>query len=199
MDGKGRCRDNIFVERLWRSLKYEEVYLKGYQSVSEARAGIGAYFSFYNQERPHQALGYRTPKEIFATKGPSTGGVDASAKTIMAQEEPERRCFCDTDLIPYSWYKPDTRVMATNGVVGDSLNSTPFLSKPLGPPQYIFFLSTISQIPSLVFVLKYFSTNLKYVPSYVLFCFVISISNQLLSCLLKNDIEGALHVSPDNN
>ncbi|GEM_PF-2478303 len=135
MDGKGRCRDNIFVERIWRSLKYEEVYLKGYQSVSEARAGIGAYFSFYNQERPYQALGYRTPKEIFETKGPSTGGVDTNMKTIMAQEEPKRRCLCDTDLIPYSWHKPDTRVMATNEMVGDSLNSTPLLSKPLGPPQ----------------------------------------------------------------
>ena len=63
MDGKGRCRDNVFVERLWRSLKYEEVYLKGYQRVPEAREGIGAYLRFYNEERPHQALGYRTPRE----------------------------------------------------------------------------------------------------------------------------------------
>ncbi len=78
--------------------------------------------------------GYRTPKEIFETKSPSTGGVDASAKTIMAQEEPERRCFCDTGLILYSWYNPDTRVMATNKMMGDSLNLIPFLSKPLGPP-----------------------------------------------------------------
>ena len=61
MDGKGRYLDNIFVERLWRSLKYEEVYLKAYQNGTEARNGIGAYLDFYNQERPHQALGYRTP------------------------------------------------------------------------------------------------------------------------------------------
>jgi putative transposase len=61
MDGKGRCLDNIFVERLWRSLKYEEVYLHAYDNAAEARAGIGRYFDFYNRERPHQALGYQTP------------------------------------------------------------------------------------------------------------------------------------------
>ena len=65
MDGKGRYLDNIFVERLWRSIKYEEVYLKAYQTVAEARAGIDAYLEFYNQQRPHQALGYRTPAEVY--------------------------------------------------------------------------------------------------------------------------------------
>ena len=65
MDGKGRYLDNIFVERLWRSIKYEEVYLKAYQTVAEARAGIKAYLEFYNQRRPHQALGYRTPAEVY--------------------------------------------------------------------------------------------------------------------------------------
>ncbi len=64
MDGKGSYQDNIFVERLWRSVKYEEVYLKAYQSVAEARAGIGAYLEFYNQQRPHQTLSYRTPAEV---------------------------------------------------------------------------------------------------------------------------------------
>ena len=64
-DGKGRCLDNVFVERLWRSLKYEEVYLKGYDSIPVARREIGTYFTFFNEERPHQALGYRTPDEIF--------------------------------------------------------------------------------------------------------------------------------------
>lgn len=61
MDGKGRCIDNVFVERLWRSLKYEEVYLHAYDDVREARAGIGRYMTFYNDRRPHQALGYQTP------------------------------------------------------------------------------------------------------------------------------------------
>jgi putative transposase len=64
MDGKGRCLDNIFCERLWRSLKYEDVYLKAYKTVAEAKAGIGAWFSFYNDVRPHQALDYLTPHEF---------------------------------------------------------------------------------------------------------------------------------------
>jgi putative transposase len=65
MDGKGRFLDNIFIERLWRSLKYEEVFIKAYGSVAEARQGIGAWFAFYNNERPHQALDYRTPSQVF--------------------------------------------------------------------------------------------------------------------------------------
>ena len=68
MDGRGRCMDNIFVERLWRSLKYEEVYLKDYESVTEARAGIERYFRFYNQERLHQSLQYRTPAAIWLAR-----------------------------------------------------------------------------------------------------------------------------------
>lgn len=65
MDGKGRAYDNIFTERLWRSLKYEEIYLADYGSPREARAGIGSYFQFYNTERPHQALDYRRPAELY--------------------------------------------------------------------------------------------------------------------------------------
>ena len=65
MDGKGRCMDNIFVERLWRSLKYEEVYINAYASVAEAKAGIDAWLDFYNEERQHQSLGYRTPRQIY--------------------------------------------------------------------------------------------------------------------------------------
>jgi putative transposase len=65
MDGRGRCMDNIWIERLWRSLKYEEVYLKDYESVTEARVGIERYFRFYNQERLHQSLDYRTPAAIY--------------------------------------------------------------------------------------------------------------------------------------
>ena len=69
MDGKGRFLDNIFIERLWRSLKYEEVFIKAYGSVAEARGGIGGWLGFYNDERPHQALGYRTPREVFEAAG----------------------------------------------------------------------------------------------------------------------------------
>ena len=65
MDGKGRWVDNVFVERLWRSLKYEEVYLKAYDSVTQARASIGQYLRFFNTERRHQALGRRTPDEVY--------------------------------------------------------------------------------------------------------------------------------------
>jgi len=65
MDGRGRCLDNIFIERLWRSLKYEEVYLRDYRLVLEARAGIRRYFQFYNYERPHQSLAYRTPADLY--------------------------------------------------------------------------------------------------------------------------------------
>jgi len=65
MDGKGCWRDNVFVERLWRSVKYEEVYLHAYASVPEARAGIGRYFDFYNRVRPHSSLGCRTPDDIY--------------------------------------------------------------------------------------------------------------------------------------
>jgi putative transposase len=65
MDGKGRCLDNVFVERLWRSLKYEEVYLHAYEDVRAARGGIGSYIRFFNQERPHQSLEYRTPMAIY--------------------------------------------------------------------------------------------------------------------------------------
>jgi len=65
MDGKGRCMDNIFVERLWRSLKYEEIYLHAYATVAEAKAGIGTWLSFYNEERQHQSLDYRTPRQIY--------------------------------------------------------------------------------------------------------------------------------------
>lgn len=65
MDGKGSYRDNIFIERLWRTVKYEEVYLTAYQDGREAKTGLGRYFEFYNADRPHQALGYRTPDQVF--------------------------------------------------------------------------------------------------------------------------------------
>ena len=65
MDGRGRALDNIFVERLWRSLKYEDIYIKGYASLPELLLGLRAYFAFYNRERPHQSLGYRTPDLVY--------------------------------------------------------------------------------------------------------------------------------------
>jgi len=65
MDGRGAWRDNVFVERLWRSVKYEEVYLRAYDSVSDARASLGRYLAFYNGRRPHSSLGARTPERAY--------------------------------------------------------------------------------------------------------------------------------------
>jgi putative transposase len=65
MDGRGRALDNVFIERLWRSVKYEWLYLHGYRSVSELHAGLTSYFGFYNSSRPHQSLEYRTPKDVY--------------------------------------------------------------------------------------------------------------------------------------
>jgi putative transposase len=65
MDGKGAWRDNVFVERLWRSTKYEEVYLRAYDSVAEARASIDRYLTFYNSRRPHSSLDRRTPDQAY--------------------------------------------------------------------------------------------------------------------------------------
>jgi len=104
MDGKGRYTDNIFVERLWRSIKYEEVYLKAYQNGTEARTGIGTYMEFYNQERPHQALGYRTPGEVF-------------------REDRQRKCLQEQEgVLP-------SGVDAFPLVAADSLNLASSLSK----------------------------------------------------------------------
>ena len=104
-DGKGRYQDNIFVERLWRTVKYEEVYLKGYPGATEVRKELGAYFSFYNNQRPHQALGYRTPAEVFFGNSQAAG--ERTSNRRWAQEP----------------------VLATNlGPAELSLNSAPTLS-----------------------------------------------------------------------
>ncbi len=68
MDGKGRALDNVFVERLWRSVKYEEIYPKGYENLKDVGRGLKRYFEFYNENRPHQGLGYRTPAEVYFKK-----------------------------------------------------------------------------------------------------------------------------------
>ena len=105
MDGKGRYRDNIFVERLWRTVKYEEVYLKAYTSTSEARRELGAYFRFYNNQRPHQALGYRTPAEVFHQVR------NAPSEESKVMEAP-----------------PEQALVSLAGAAGLSLNSTSTLS-----------------------------------------------------------------------
>ncbi len=84
MDGKGSYNDNLFIERLWRTVKYEEVYLKVYRDGRDARVGLGNYFCFYNTERPHQALGYRAPAEVF-TSTP----VDATNRGMVESLTPD--------------------------------------------------------------------------------------------------------------
>lgn len=86
MDGQGRYSDNIFVERLWRTLKYEEVYLKAYRDNREARIEIGKYIRFYNTERPHQSLGYKTPAEEY-----SANAVEVVKEHMLQSEKPSRR------------------------------------------------------------------------------------------------------------
>jgi putative transposase len=85
MDGRGRAMDNIFTERLWRSLKYEEIYIRDYQCVSEGRRGIDYYFNFYNHERPHRSLNYMTPAEVYFQRsgegGKRTMPTSLSSKT----------------------------------------------------------------------------------------------------------------------
>ena len=105
MDGKGRYSDNLFIERLWRTVKYEEVYLKAYDDGRDARIGIGNYFRFYNTERPHQSLGYRTPAEVFT---PSL--VEASHGGMVESST------------------PNTRVTDSLRTAGPSLNMAPILS-----------------------------------------------------------------------
>ena len=84
MDGRGRVFDNIFSERLWRTVKYEEVYLRDYADIEEARQGLRAYFRFYNQERLHQALRYHTPAEVYEGRlGDVTGRPDTSGRTVV--------------------------------------------------------------------------------------------------------------------
>ena len=106
MDGKGRHQDNIFVERLRRTVKYEEVNLKAYANVLEAQRGLEDYFRFYNGLRPHQALGYQTPAEVFHGE-----------QGVVEEESDGRRC------------PPGAEADLLAGAQGLSLNSALFLSK----------------------------------------------------------------------
>jgi len=115
MDGKGRFLDNIFIERLWRSLKYEEIFLKAYDSVAEARRGIGAWLTFYNDERPHQALDYRTPREAYL--GTVTCGYDAAPAEQLGQ-----RCALPTyPQAPQQQEKDSIYLKVGVGIGGASL------------------------------------------------------------------------------
>jgi len=95
MDGRGRAADNIFVERLWRTVKYEDIYLKDYPTLSAARKGLQAYFTFYNTERGHQSLGYRTPDTVYET------GQGGGAKIIDKFSSPTERPSAPLDSQNY--------------------------------------------------------------------------------------------------
>ena len=105
MDGKGRYRDNTFVERLWRTVKYEEEHLKAYANASETRRELGSYFRFYNNQRPHQALGYRTPAEVFHGSG------NAPAEELKTRKGAQEQVLA-----------------SSAGAIGLSLNSASILS-----------------------------------------------------------------------
>ena len=105
MDGKGRYSDNIFVERLWRTVKYEEVYLKAHSNGREAKAGLDGYFHFYNNQRPHQALGYRTPAEVF------------NGDSVQSTEHPTG-----------GRWSPNRALVNLGNTAGLSLNNAPILS-----------------------------------------------------------------------
>ena len=111
-DGKGRYSDNTLVERLWRTVKYEEVYLKAYANVPEAHRGLEDCFRFYNRLRPHHALGYRTPTEVF------------HGEPGVREEE-----SCGWKCPPGEGSEP------LAGAAGHSLNSALVLSEFRGPPQ----------------------------------------------------------------
>jgi putative transposase len=85
MDGRGRCLDDVFVERLWRTVKYEDIYLRGYETVPQLQQGLGRYFPYYNEERLHQSLDYQTPAAVY-----QAGGRSASSE---AAEEAKRHSF----------------------------------------------------------------------------------------------------------
>ena len=90
MDGRGRCLDNVFVERLWRTVKYENVYLRGYETVPQLWQGLEQYFPFYNEERLHQSLDYRTPATIYR-EGQRRGKGAVGGKVILSRPaDPQR-------------------------------------------------------------------------------------------------------------
>jgi hypothetical protein len=89
MDGRGSWRDNVFVERFWKSVKYEEVYLHAYESVGQAKAGIGRYLDFYNNRRPHTALDKKTPDEFYFA---SLLAIQKAARPVSPSCPPRRSC-----------------------------------------------------------------------------------------------------------
>jgi putative transposase len=91
MDGRGRWMDNVFIERLWRSLKYEDVYLKGYADGREAQRGMASWIAFYNERRPHQALANRAPMAVWREASAGDGAVDMMDNASALPTCPQRQ------------------------------------------------------------------------------------------------------------
>ena len=100
MDGRGRWMDNVFIERLWRSLKYEDIYLKGYSDGHEAKAGIARWIEFYNFQRPHQGLENRAPMAVWRAGVIGAFGEEAVDMTLLASEKLGQRCALPTSPQP---------------------------------------------------------------------------------------------------
>ena len=120
MDGKGRYQGNIFVEQLWRTVKYEEVYLKAYASLLEAQRGLEDYFRFYNGLRPHQALDYRAPAEVFHGEQDVVEGDSIGRRCSLEQGPPslaaEPGFSLNSPLIPSKqWVPPQVRTSKFSG------------------------------------------------------------------------------------
>ena len=155
MDGRGRYQDNILVERLWRTVKYEEVYLKAYANGLEARRGLREYFRFYNHRRPHQALGYRTPAEVFHGEP-------------VEEELKERRCPDQPVLVSYC------------RSAGVPLNCGLILSNRWGPPHSTQSRNLwFSVLLNIVFTTAILSEGR--IPSSKFFC---QSQSSVLSCLM---------------
>ena len=120
MDGKGRCMDNIFVERLWRSLKYEEVYLNAYASVAEAKAGIGSWLEFYNEERQHQSLGYRTPRKVYEAECPWICGRSALPTGCAFAHIPTGTTTNHRIDVDEEKHRSNARTVATSAIGADT-------------------------------------------------------------------------------
>lgn len=116
MDGKGRCMDNVFIERLWRSLKYEEVYLNAYASIAEAKAGIGSWLEFYNAERQHQSLGYRTPRQVYEAECRWIWGRSASPTGCAFAHIPTGTTTNDRMDIDEEEHRSDAMTVATRAI-----------------------------------------------------------------------------------
>jgi len=132
MDGRGRALDNVFVERLWRSLKYEEIYLKRYESVWEAGAGIASWIDFYNHERPHASLDGRTPWEVYRAFSPLPSphrGEAPASKTVEDRIEKACERRDARSKVRLFGSRPATRIKT---VTGGTPSALPVKTKPAG-------------------------------------------------------------------